>query len=471
MEIIGRKSEQDQLLRCAKSKMPEFMVIYGRRRVGKTFLIREVFKNDFTFYTSGVKQGTRKDKVALFHKDIVAYGGKAEKKPESWFDAFDELKDLLKGDCHRNAVTGKKIVFLDEVPWMDGKKSDFRPALDRFWNMFGSAMPDLMLIVCGSATSWIIDNILKNTGGFYNRVTESLHLLPFHLGDCERLCRFCGYHFEKSEILEYYMAFGGVPFYWRNLNASLSVSQNIQSLCFEESGKFRYEYRELFRSLFSPRGRHREVVEFICKKNKGVPRDEISKSFKMSGKQLTKTLEELEECGFLREYVEPGHIKRGKTYQVIDPFVRFSIAFLQGARKSSWTAYRGTPAYYAWAGNAFELACLNHVTEIKNALGIAGVETSEYAWRSKESNPGAQIDLLIDRADGVINLLEMKYTQSPIVIDKDYRMNLLTKEDDFRRESKTRKAIRITLVASSGLSKNGYSDVIDSLVTGKDLFQ
>lgn len=470
--IIGREEERRILSDCLHSKQPEFLAVYGRRRVGKTFLIKEFFEMRFSFYATGVNSKTKKDKLAVFQESLIEYGSKEKAVPENWFKAFSRLKNVLESsDCYRNPETGKKIVFLDELPWMDSKKSEFKAALDYFWNTYGSTQNDLLLIVCGSATSWIINNILKDTGGFYNRITNQIHLAPFSIKECAELAKKRGLDFNKTSIIQSYMVFGGVPYYWNLLSPSKSLDQEIERLCFDERSMLHYEFQNLFRSLFSEKGIHREIIELLSLKAAGFTRQEIiEKGVSKGGKTLTKSLEELEQCGFIRSFSRPGKVKNA-YYQIVDPFARFAIVFLENKKISSWLSYIDSPSYYAWQGNAFELVCLNHVKEIKNALGIAGVETREYSFRTSNHSPNSQIDLLIERKDGIINLCEMKFGKSPFVIDKNYAQNLENKKESFISETKTKKTVRITFISPYGVEKNAYSDCVRNVVTMDAFFR
>ena len=471
MLIIGRQKEQQLLADCLQSPRPEFLAVFGRRRVGKTYLIRQYFNDRFSFYATGEFSEKMKSQLKLFHEQLRKYGDSSKAVPKDWLDAFSRLRDLLeRPDTYRDP-SGKRIVFLDEVPWMDTARSDFRSALDYFWNSWGSAQPDLILIVCGSATSWIIDHLLDGRGGFYNRITRQLYVKPFSLKECELLCAANGLALTRVQVLEAYMILGGIPFYLNLLNPRFSLSQNIQEMCFQETCPLRYEYHRLFNSLFRNPEKHLAVIQAAAFRRSGITRKELAEIPGIgNGESLTKTLSELEQCGFLRKYRSSGAEKNGMLYQIIDPFVLFPLHFLQNSQIHSWISFAGTPAYYAWKGNAFETLCLNHVDQIKGAMEIRGVETEEYAWRSRTSSPGVQIDLLIDRRDNVINLCEMKCTDQPFVIDASYERQLLEKVSVFRAESKTKKAVHLTMVSASGLTHNAHSGIILNEITGDDLF-
>ncbi len=472
IDIIERNEEKAILENCLNSKQPEFLAVYGRYGVGKTFLIKKYFKEKFAFYASGVRSEKKSEKLAAFQESLLAYGSKDPSTPKNWFKAFTRLKELLQSkECYRDKKTGRKVVFLDELPWMDSPRSEFKAALDYFWNTYASTQEDILLIVCGSATSWIINNITKDTGGFYNRVTNQIHLMPFHLRECHELCRRRGLDYQDEIIAKAYMVFGGVPYYWNLLLPSNSLDQEIDRLCFKQSAPLRFELQNLFRSLFSSGGCHGQIVFALAKKAAGLTRQELAKSgLPSGGKSLTKALEELEQCGFIRKFNRPGK-SNDAYYQIKDSFIRFANDFLGGEKISSWTSYIDTPSYYSWQGNAFELLCLNHVEEIKRALGVSGVESNEYSFRSKKHSPGAQIDLVIDRKDCVSNLCEMKYTSEPFSIDKRYASVLENKKEAYRTETKTKNALRLTMVVSEGLVKNAYSDIVRNVVTLEDLFR
>lgn len=474
MKIVGREREIDILKTCLESDRPEFVVVLGRRRVGKTYLIKEFFNGQFSFYATGTSNEKTAGQLKAFHTCLCEYGCDDAGRPKDWFEAFSRLKQILIGDnVYRDPVSNKRVVFLDELPWMDTKRSDFRSALDFFWNSWGSTQEDLLLIVCGSATSWIINHLLKDRGGFHNRITRRIRMMPFTLSECEQLLENNGIVMTRQQIIESYMVFGGIPYYLNLLDVRLSLAQNIEQLCFKPYGDLRDEYTELFYSLFKKPDKHLEIIKTLCKSKKtGLTRTEIIKESSLtSGSVLTQTLEELEQCGFIRSYTNYTKNTNGLLFQVIDPFVLFSLKYIQDQKIKSWNGYIHSPRYYSWRGNAFEIACLNHVPQIKAALGISGVETSEYAWNSKQSSPGAQIDLLIDRSDGIINLCEMKYTDDNYEVDKIEHGKILNRLTVFQKETAPQKAIHITLVSFAGLKKNPYSSVFQSIVTGDDLFR
>lgn len=472
MNLIGRLKEQDQLEQCIMSGRPEFMVVYGRRRVGKTYLIKEFFNNVFSFYSTGMMNEKTHSQLKAFNEALTNYGDTISTIPKDWFEAFRRLRIILeRQDVYRDAASSRRVIFLDEVPWMDTARSDFKAALDYFWNSWGSSQQDLLLIVCGSATSWIINNILFDKGGFYNRITRQLHLSPFNLKECEEYYNSNGIPMTRKQVIDSYMVFGGIPYYLNLLDRRLSLVQNIDNLVINPQGQLHNEYDHLLSSLFKNPGNYIKILSTLAEEKKGMERSELAKKSGVSdGENLTKALKELEQCGFIRKYrSSPGSINNA-IFQLIDPFVLFSYYFLKEREIDSWQKFYKSSPYYSWRGNAFEIVCLSHIPQIKQKLGITGVSSSEYSWKSKKNKGGAQIDLLIDRKDEIIDICEMKYTDKEFVIDSDYYDELLNKVDVFRSEVKPEKAVHIILVTVNGLKRNGHSDIVQNTVTGDDLF-
>ena len=454
------------------SGRPEFIAVYGRRRVGKTYLIKEYFNQNFAFYTTGVTDLNMKGQLKTFYGQLREYGGAFQNEPKDWFEAFRMLKELLeRPDVHRDPASGRIVVFLDELPWMDTPKSGFKSALDFFWNSWASSREDILLIVCGSATSWIIDDLLSNTGGLHNRITRSIHLLPFTLHECEELYRINNISMTRHQIVQSYMVFGGIPYYMNCMDRRLSLAQNIDALVFNETGQLHYEFSRLYASLFKNSEKHMAIIRALAKTGSGMTRSDLAKQKGISdGQGLTKALTELTQCGFIRKYLNQTKGLRNWYYQVIDPFTLFHLRFIENSTVKSWLLHVGTPGYYAWCGNAFELVCLLHIPQIKAVLGIQGVESSEYSWRSQESEPGAQIDLVIDRKDDVINICELKYVEGAFRIDAAYEKQLQNKVTVFHQETAADKALHLTIITSDGLLHNAHSGIIINEITGDELF-
>lgn len=470
--LIGRTRELHLLDQCCESGKPEFVAVYGRRRVGKTFLVRKYFGNRFSFYATGIADQNMRAQLKAFNLSLIEHGASERSTPSDWFEAFARLKTLLSSETvRRDKASCRRVVFLDELPWFDTPRSSFRAALDWFWNGWASACDDMMLIACGSATSWMLDNLVEDHGGFYNRVTRQIRLVPFTLAETEQLLLSNQVDLPRQQTVEAYMVFGGIPHYLNLIDRRSSLAQNIDQLCFSQAGELRHESDRLFKSLFRHADIYEAIVRELAKRLIGRTRTELAAVRDIGGgKALTKALRELEQCGFIRRYRNYRANKNGHYYQLIDPFTLFSLRFLDGLSQNSWMEYLGTPSYHAWTGNAFELVCLLHVRQLKQALGIAGVQTQESAWRSKTSDPGAQIDLLIDRKDAVIDLCEMKYSGAPFVVDADYARRLSTKLETFRAEERPGKALHLVLVAMSGVARNAHYHVLTNTIDSDDLF-
>ena len=470
--LIGREKEIQELRQAYDSDESKFVAIFGRRRIGKTYLVREVFQDNFAFTYSGMAQASTKEQLQRFYLTLKSQGFKGGAYPNNWIEAFYMLEQYLEG-----LPEGKKVVFLDELPWMDGPKSSFMPAFENFWNAWASARKDILLIVCGSATSWMVKKILKNRGGLHNRLNNQIHLQPFNLHECELYAKSINLPLERQEIMEAYMVFGGIPFYWSLLNKSLSLPQNIDTLFFGRTPKLGNEFKELYSSLFKQSEPYLDIITALAKKKIGMTREEIITNANLATNgQLTKYLEDLENCGFIRRYQAIGSKTKNALYQLIDNFTLFYFKFMEGKKNTDanyWSKIQMASIFITWCGLAFERICLLHSEQIKKALGISGVITTEYSWRTAatDEHSGAQIDLLIDRSDKAINLCEIKYSDGPYTIDKKYMENIRNKATLFRQLTKTRKGIALTMITSYGLVKNSYSmNNIHSQITADDLF-
>jgi len=468
--LVGRTGEQIRLKKHHASKKSEFVALFGRRRVGKTFLVKSLFENDFAFYATGIQGCSTATQIENFNKEVAYFGGGEPASATNWRDAFENLNKLITGLPHNR----KKVVFLDEISWMGASDQGFISALDHFWNRWISSRDDVLLIVCGSATSWIIDNIVNNTGGLHNRLTDQIQLAPFTLKECEEYFLENGIPIPRYQILESYMVFGGIPYYLDFFEADRSLSQNIDRIYFAPDAPLKNEYQNLFRALFKNADSHVKVIEALASRRKGLSREEISASAKITGGgTLTKILGDLVSCGFVQEYLAFGKRKRDRLFQLVDPFTLFHLTFAEKQKRLTenfWLNYSTTPAHSAWSGYAFELVCLLHVPQIKKSLGISGVLTETSSWRSKEASPGAQIDLVLDRNDRIINLCEIKFSSDEYTINKAYSMKLREKRTAFLAETGTRKAAHTTLVTTYGLKRNEYGAEVLFQITMNDLF-
>lgn len=469
--LIGRKTEMSLMKGLLDSKKSEFLAVYGRRRVGKTFLIRQVFEDKFTFQLTGAN-AKLSWQLKNFNQAMVRQSRKENITfADNWFDAFQQLIDLLEATTDE-----KKVVFLDELPWLDTPNSGFIIALEHFWNSWASARTDIILIVCGSSASWIINKLLKNKGGLHNRVTQRIKLEPFSLAETEEFFRSQNAVFERYQLTQLYMALGGIPYYLEMVDVGQSATQNINRLCFEENGALRTEFESLYASLFKKAQNHVAVIEALASKASGLNREELIKAAKINnGGGTTMLLQELEECGFIRKYVAFGKSQKHQLYQLVDFYSLFYLTFIKKSSvldENTWINGIDNPSFRTWSGYAFEMVCLHHLKEIKQALGISGVITNTSSWYSTDKVPKAQIDLLIDRRDQVINLCEIKFSINPYLIDKKYAEELRNKIGTFKEQSKTKKSIFLTMITSFGLQKNEYStSLVQNSLTFDDLFK
>lgn len=468
--FIGRSKERKLFEDLLVSDKSEFIAVYGRRRVGKTFLIRLVMGQHFTFQMTGLANATLNQQLANFSVALQKTATNIEGVATDWFFAFQQLSEYLE-----TINTSKKVIFLDEMPWLDTPKSGFVQALEHFWNSWASARTDIILVVCGSAASWMINKLINNKGGLHNRVTKRLKIVPFTLQECELFLQEKKTPLDRYQTIQLYMALGGIPYYWDQIIPGQSAAQNIEAICFTENGLLRTEFSNLFSSLFANWEKHLAIITALASKSKGLTREDIiSISGLPNGGSTTRLLVELEESGFIRKYIPFAKKQRTSLYQLVDFYSLFYLRFIKDSQltdENNWTNSIDSPAHRAWAGYAFEQVCLYHLSQIKQALGISGIQTSASSWRAT-SGQGAQIDLIIDRRDQVINLCEMKYSINPYVIDKKYADELRNKVGTFKTETNTRKSVFLTMITSFGVQPNMHSiGLVQNSITMDALFE
>ncbi len=468
--MIAREKEQKELNDAFDDERSQFVAVYGRRRIGKTFLVKETFEGRFSFRHTGLANADKKQQIAAFKKSLKKAGMRDSSPIADWYVAFDRLEELIEA-----MPEGRKVIFLDEVPWMDTGRCEFVSALEHFWNGWADYRKDVLLVICGSATSWMINKVIRDKGGLHNRVTRNVFLEPFTLGECEEYVKSRGWNMSRMEIAETYMALGGVPYYWTLLEKGNSVAQNFDLLFFDSRARLKDEFFQLYRSLFRRPEGHVRIIRALGKKKVGMTIGELVDAEKISRDgHLLKMLAELEQCGFVRKYTGFGSKRSAAVYQLIDNFTLFYFKFLDGERNADenfWKTHVSSPIVYNWRGLAFERVCLQHIDEIKRKLGIAGVSTKVYAWSGAASGgKGVQIDLLIDRADNVVNVCEMKFSNGLYEISEDEDLKLQTRMEAFANAVGDGKTIHLTMVTSRGLLPNAYSRNVQSEVVLGDLF-
>lgn len=470
-KFIGRKKELDLLKTALNSVRSEFIAIYGRRRVGKTFLIREAFHDDFTFHVTALSSAGFSMQLANFYIELVKlYPDNKIKPPSDWPEAFELLKSYLQKN-----LSHRKVVFLDELPWFDTQNSGFMPALEHFWNHWVSSRNDIILVVCGSAASWMINRLINDKGGLHNRITKRIKIYPFALEECEQFLHSGEIFLDRYQVVQLYMILGGIPFYWDQVTKGKSAVQIINDICFTQTGLLRNEFNNLFRSLFDNYHKHEEIIKAIASKTTGITRDDIIRITGLpNAGSTTRILQELEESGFLSKFLPFGKKVRNSLYQLTDHYTLFYLRYLKYLGKNdtvSWLTYFDTPSYRNWSGYAFETICLNHIAQIKHSLGISGVQTFVSSWRYSDKKKGTQIDLVIDRRDMTINICEIKFSVSQFRIDKKYQNVLQNKISLFREKTGTRKALFLTFITTFGIDRSSAgSGLVQNSLTLDNLF-
>ena len=459
-EVIGRADEKNELNRLMESTNAELVVGYGRRRIGKTFLIRQHLKPQLVFELSGLHNESLERQLENFAIRLKTHSGKSITNPTSWLQAFEQLNEWLTN----SKAKGKRVLFFDEFPWLASRRSGFHSAFEAFWNSFASRDPSLVCIICGSAASWMIQKVINSKGGLHNRATSQIRLKPFTLAETKRFLVSRKIDLPDFQIAQLYMAIGGVPHYLERLERGQSAAQQIDRLCFQKNGLLAGEFSNLYRALFENSDQHEAIVRALAKKRVGLNRTELTEATGLpSGGTLTKVLGELSESGFIREMPAHNAARKNSVWRLTDEYSLFYLTWIEPYRmigKEVWLTKSSGQKWKSWCGYAFENLCLSHVPQIKKALGISGVLTEEAAWQFTPSSPGeqgAQIDLLIDRNDQTINICEMKFTEASFVIDKRYAADLQNKLTVFRQRTKTNKALFLTMVTAAGVKPNNYS--------------
>jgi len=474
-KLIGRQEEQKLLQEAMAAKGPELIALFGRRRVGKTFLIRQCLGHSLAFEMSGTQDANLAAQLENFKKTIGKAIGNDNiyQIPVKWADAFDQLSHYLTPKL----ATERCVVFLDEFPWLNTPKSGFLSSFDHWWNSWGTKQRNLVVVICGSAASWMIRHVVNNKGGLHNRITRMIRLLPFNLKETEEYLQARKVNLDRYQILQLYMVMGGIPHYLKEIKKGESATQAIDRVCFTKDGLLTSEFNNLYHSLFDDAIRHLAIVRVLAKNNAGMTRNEIiEKTDLTSGGTITELLEELIESGFVRDWKPYDKKSKDTIYKLDDEFTHFHLKFMANIRSSGngvWQSFSSGQSWKSWSGVAFERVCLKHIPQLKKELGISGVYTEESAWRYLSGNEkGAQIDLLLDRRDKVINLCEMKYSESEFTIDKTYATTLENKRDVFRSQTKTKKSIFLTFVTTFGITNNEFAKrLIQNSITMNAMFQ
>ena len=479
--MIGRKVEFEKLQSAVEKDRAQFIAVYGRRRVGKTFLVNEFFGNKYAFKhtaVSPVDELTQKKKKNLmklqlqeFYYSLRSYGlDSAANIPSGWQEAFHMLQDLLEQKDDGSLM----VIFIDELPWMDTPKANFMLAFEHFCNDWCLARKNFKLVVCGSATSWILDKLIYNKGGLYGRVTLPIYVSPFTLNECREFFKADGFTYDEYDICQAYIAFGGIPYYLDQFRKGRSIAQNIDAILFDDDAPLKDEFDRLFTSQFTNPEDLKHIVKTLSGIRIGLTRDELLKKGKLSsGGTLSENLSALEKSRLIQNYVPFG--ESTPKYKLVDSFCLFYLKQVVGNTGSInyWQLHEKSPSVISWMGYAFEDVCWNHIRQIKHALGIDGVITRESSWNipSEPKQRGGQIDLMIDRDDRFTCMCEMKFTRGEFEVKKDYSLTLMGRTERAREIIGNKKTVMSVLVTTYGLKRNEYASRFDRVVTMEDLFQ
>lgn len=474
VDMIGRRSERERLERCESSGKSELVCVYGRRRVGKTFLVEQTLSPYLAFHVVGSKDASTANQLREFGLELADRGDANREPPRDWREAFNRMYKVVTAPDAPKSPHGKAVVFIDEFPWFARQRSDFLSAFSAFWNRRSSSGQKLMVVICGSATSWIIENMLDTSGDLAARVTESVFLEPFTLAETKSYFDDRGFDWDERALLDTQMVFGGLPFFFSLMHPQASLWENIDRLCFGSRARLRGETMVLLESTMRRSKVYADLFSLLARHKYGVPKQALADRLGYSASQVSKAVDEAAKCGYVHQYRNNGAAGHPKFVMLVDPFILFHYRFIEPSqgdpprRWSDFVADQGS--FHAWRGNAFEIVCLYHVRQLKGALGISGVETREYPWASSRRTDGAQIDLVIERADRVTNLCEMKYTNGPFELTRQVDRELERKRDAFREETGTRDALKTVLVSVGGT--HGYHDgAIAQIMSVEDLFR
>jgi AAA+ ATPase superfamily predicted ATPase len=465
-KIIGREKQIELLQNALISDKSELIAIYGRRRVGKTFLIRETYAKEIIFEISGIPDGSLNDQLINFYNEISKKSKKFLKKEPltNWMEAFNML-----GEYIDSLKSTKKVVFIDEFPWMYTHKSKFVQMFGHFWNSYCAKRNDLVVVICGSSASFMVNKVINDRKGLHNRISIPIRLLPFNLYETELFLKSKKIHLDRYAYLQLYMAIGGIPHYLEKIQQGDSVPVAIDRLCFQQDGILVNEFNQIFVSLFENSENHTKIVETLATSQRGMVREELIRKSKISsGGTLTKAIQELIESGFISEYQPYTNKVKETLFRLSDEYSLFYQKFIKNNSGTSWKTLFSSRSYVSWCGFAFETLCLKHTDQILKKLGLSGVDVQSSSWR----NENAQIDLLLDRSDRSINICEMKFSESEFVIDKSYADNIRNKKAEFIKELTSRKNVFVTFVTTFGVKSNNHSSqVMDNQITIDSLFE
>ncbi len=473
-KLVSREEEKQRLLLALASNKPELVALTGRRRVGKTFLVRKAYEDHIKLEITGLQKDKQKAQLKNFLISMRAYGlyTTSETAPNNWLDVFY----LLTQQLEKQNFSNKYVVFFDELPWMAGKRSDFISGFSYFWNSWASKQ-HIVVVICGSATSWMIEKVINDRGGLHNRITDIIHLHPFTLKETEQFLIAKNINYPRYQLLLLYMAIGGIPMYLDFIRRDVSAVQNINLLCFRASGFLFDEFNRLFPALFERHERHTSIVKALSTKQKGLTRQEILKATRLpNGGSFSKTLKELQQSGFIKTFSGVGKKKKATLFRLTDSYCLFYLSQIEPNKDSQTLNFEQlfqTPSFKSWSGYSYENVCFAHIIQIKNKLGISGMLTKVFSYVAKpvDGLPGTQIDLLIDRIDDTIHICEIKFSKGSYILEKKTADNIRQKHAVFQYNSKSKKHLFTTFITTFGLVNNKWTmELVDQSLTMDDLF-
>lgn len=477
MRILGREKEQEKLRLALEEEESQLIAVYGRRRVGKTFLIENTLSKEIIFDITGIKKVDIRTQLSNFKAQIVKRSKKYRKSPilKNWFEAFQLLQEYIESKGKR-----KKVIYIDEFPWFCGQRSQFLPVFEHFWNNFCAKRNDIVVVVCGSAASFMVNKIIYNKDGLHGRISTIIRLMPFNLYETKEYLRHKKISWDNYDIAHCYMMLGGIPHYLNQLDKRYTLPQNIDKLFFENGGQLENEFEQVLSSLFSNSSIHKKIIIELSKKKKGLSRKALNENLdEVNNKLFTGAINELEETGFIAASSSFDQKETKKLFRLNDEFCFFYLKYIEpnkGQGEGTWLQLFNSRSFDSWSGFAFEMLCMKHTLQIKKALGIPKVRTTTHSWISKEAQKsvqksGAQIDMLLKRQDRRIDLIEMKFCNKPYSITKSYRDQIINKRDIFEEEANPKEALALIMITTKGLKKNTHSNILTEHFTMDVLFE
>lgn len=477
MKIIGREKEQDKLRDALEKEDSQLIAVYGRRRVGKTYLVENTLAKEIVFDATGIKGANIRTQLSNFKAQIVKRSKKYQKSPtpQNWFDAFQLLQEYIE-----TKGKGKKVIYIDEFPWFCGQRSEFLPLFEHFWNNYCAKRNDLIVIVCGSAASFMVNHVIFNEDGLHGRISTTIRLMPFNLYETKRYLKYKKINWDYYDIVQCYMILGGIPHYLNQIDKRYTLPQNIDRLCFEAEGQLNNEFDQVLISLFRNSSLHKSIIIELAQKRIGLTRSALNENLgKGNNSAFTKAIRELEESGFIKECPSFDQKATKSLFRLNDEFCFFFLKYIEpnkGQGEGTWLHLFNSRSFDSWSGFAFEMLCMKHTPQIKKALGIPKVRTTTHSWSSKEAQKstqktGAQIDMLLKRQDRRIDLIEMKFSNKPYAISKSYRDRMINKKDVFEEEIHPDEALALVMITTLGLKKNTHSNILTDHFTMDVLFE